>query len=312
MRKALPLAMLLAALIGAMPAAAVEIGVVLAGTRMAFWQTMHDGIRRAASDHRVEVVIRSPVDGAALGSQPDIQLRMIEYLLNRKVAGIVLAPEPLQNAPSPIALPVPVVLVDRSSADYEALSTVATDNVGAGQAAARSLANVLAGGAKIAVLRLAPEIRSTTDREEGFISAARDAGWDVVVESYVGFDARDALEKTAEALRGYAGRLDAVFAPNETTGYGALRIVAGMPAGKRPRLVVFDWRREYSEALTSGILDAAVVQDPHRMGYLAVETLLKAVDGHAPPRQRAVAAMVVTRENLGDAAVQAVLSHYGE
>lgn len=312
-RRAAVLLALLVALAGAPPpASATEIGVVLAGTRLAFWRTMVEGIKRAAEELQVDLVIRSPVDGAAISAQPNIQLRMIDYLQRRQVAGIVLAPEPLQGVAAPVPLEVPLVLVDRRSADYAALSIVATDNLAAGRAAAGSLAPVLSEGAKVAILRLAPTITSTTDREEGILSVARERGWEVAVDSYVGFESRESLVRTVAALQGYPGRLDAVFAPNETTAYGALRVVAALPPEERPHLVVFDWREELAAALESGLLHAAIVQDPYRMGYQAVAILVAAIAGRPPPPEVAVEVVVVTRDSLQEAAVQALLSRYRE
>jgi ribose transport system substrate-binding protein len=136
MRKGLVLVALCIALAGTVPAAsAAEIGVILAETRQVFWRTMTAGIIAAAADLKVGVVIHSPVDGAAIEGQSNIQLRFIEYLMQQGVAGIVLAPEPLTDVKTPVSIAVPIDLVDRSSTDYEAISSVATDNFAAGRAA---------------------------------------------------------------------------------------------------------------------------------------------------------------------------------
>ncbi len=154
MRRVLALVSLFVALAGAPPAAlAAKVGVVLAGRVLVFWQTMIKGIERAAEDLHVDLVMRGPVDGP-LGVQRNIQLRLISDMVQSGVAGIVLAPEPLEGVATPVSIAVPTVLIDRSSRDYNAISTVATDNFAAGRTAALSLAPVLSRGAKIAVLRL--------------------------------------------------------------------------------------------------------------------------------------------------------------
>ena len=313
MRKATVSIVLFAALAAALPTAtATEVGVILAGTVQVFWLAMSKGIKRAGQDLHVDLVMRSPADGAALGAQDNVQLRMIDYMVQRGVAGIVLAPEPLTGVATPVSVAMPMVLVDRGSADYNAIATVATDNLGAGRKAALSLVPVLHKGAKVAVLRLAANISSTTERENGFLSVAREQGWEVVVDTYVGYRFRESEELIAKALTAHQGRLDAVFAPNETTAYGALRVVEAMPAGARPRLVAFDWRPEFLPALKRGVLHAAVLQDPYRMGYLAVETLVAAKQGRTPPPRVFVDVATVTQANLNDAAIQAVLASYGE
>jgi ribose transport system substrate-binding protein len=313
MRKALVLVTLFATLAGAAPvASATKVGVILAGSTQVFWQTMTKGIRRAAVDLRVDLVIRNPSDGASLGTERNVQLRMIDYMLQNGVAGVVLAPEPLEEVATPVSIAVPTVLVDRSSTDYNAISTVATDNFAAGRTAALSLVPILHKGARIAVLRLAPNISSTTERENGFLAVAGEMGWDVVVDTYVGYRFHETQEQVLKALNGYAGHLDAVFAPNETTAYGAVRVIEAMPAGKRPRLVVFDWRPEILDALKRGVVYADVVQDPYRIGYLAVESLVAQLQGHRPQPKVFVDVVTVTQANMNDRAIRAVLAHYDQ
>jgi ribose transport system substrate-binding protein len=311
MRRAFALVVLFAALAGAMSAAsAISLGVVLAGSSLVFWQAMTKGIQQAAEDEHVELVMRNPSDGVSLRTQPNLQLRMIDYMVQSRVAGILLVPEPLEDIATPVSIEIPTVLIDRSSTDYNAISTVSTDNFAAGKKAALSLAPVLHRGAKVAVLRLAPNINSTTEREVGFLRVAREMGWDVVVDTYVGYQPRDAEELVAKALNAYVGHLDAVFAPAEPIAFGALRVVEAKTVGDRPRLVVFDWRPEFMDGLNRGIVYADVVQDPYRMGYLAVETLVAALQGHPPRSKVFVDVVTVTQNNLNDPAIRAVLANY--
>jgi ribose transport system substrate-binding protein len=309
MRRVLRLVVLFAVLAGMLPTAyAAKIGVVLAGSSLVFFQAMIKGIERAADDQHVQLLMRNPSDGTSLDTS-NLQLRIIDYLVQQGVAGIVLVPEPLQGK-TPVSIPVPLVLVDRDTTDYNGISTVYTDNFGAGKKAALSLVPVLRKGARVAVLRLAPNISSTTERENGFLSVAREEGWDVVVDTYVGYRPRDAEELIAKALSADAGHLDAVFAPAEPIAYGALRVVEARAVGDRPHLVVFDWRPEFMDGLKHGVIYADIVQDPYRMGYRAVEALVGALQGHPPRPKVFVDVVTVTPNNLNDPAIRAVLANY--
>jgi ribose transport system substrate-binding protein len=225
------------------------------------------------------------------------------------VSGVVLAPEPLQK-PATVSISVPVILVDRDSVDYKGISTVYTDNFGAGRKAALSLVPVLQKGAKVAVLRLAANVSSTTARESGFVSVAREQGWDVVIDTYVGYRPRDAEALITRALNGYMGHLDAVFAPAEPIAYGALRLIDARAPANRPHLVVFDWRPEFMDGLRRGVVSADILQDPYRMGYLALEALVGALQGHPPRLKVFIDVVTVTPENMNDTAIRAVLANY--
>lgn len=303
--------MLLWSLAGMVPTAhATTIGVVLPGSSLVFYQTLLKGIQRSADDHHVNLLIRSPSDGESLDIS-NIQLRIIDYMVTQGVSGVLLAPEPLVGD-TRVSIPVPVILVDRYSADYDGLSTVYTDNFGAGRKAALSLVPVLKKGAKVAMLRLAPNVSSTAARESGFLSVARKEGWDVVIDTYVGYRPRDAEVSIAEAMKSYPGRLDAVFAPAEPIAYGALRVIETAAIGQRPRLVLFDWRPEFLEGLKRGIVYAAIVQDPYRMGYLALASMVEALKGHPPPRTLFVGVVTVTPQNMNDPAILSLLAKYAK
>jgi ribose transport system substrate-binding protein len=309
MRKILLFLFLLSALTGTESIAKeTTIGVVLPGSSLVFYQAMIKGIEQAAHDQHVQLLIRNPSDGTSLDTS-NLQLHIIDYLVQQGVAGVVLAPEPLVDN-TPVSISVPVILVDRDSADYNGISTVYTDNFGAGRKAALSLVPVLHKGAKVAVLRLAPNISSTTARENGFISVAREEGWNVVIDTYVGYLPREAESLTAKALNAYPGHLDAVFAPAEPIAYGALRVIDARPVGDRPRLVVFDWRPEFMDGLRRGIVYVDILQDPYRMGYLALEALVEALRGHPPRPKVFVNVVTVTPDNMNDPEIRAVLANY--
>lgn len=282
---------------------AERIGAILPGHVLGFWCSLRKGMEQAARDLNLQLIVRGSADGAALDRQVNVQLSLMDYMIAQGVSGIVLAPEPLAAGTSPVSVKVPLVLVDREGPAFKSLSIVATDNFAAGRKAALSLAGVLPTGANVAVLRLAADIPSTTQREEGFISVAREKGWNLVINAYVGYELREAQERAATLLRGREGALDAVFAPNETVAFGAVRVVGAMPLSRRPRLVVFDWRPEFRQALADGALHAVVLQDVHRMGYRSVTTAAAAARGETVDSKQDVDIAIVTRSNMDDPAI---------
>jgi ribose transport system substrate-binding protein len=293
-----------------MGASAEQIGAVLTGYVHGFWRGVTKGMVQAADDFDVDPLVRSPADGKALDEQKNIQLRLMDYLAMQGVSAIVLAPEPLDGVPVPVTIPHPLVLVDRDTGEYRAAAAVTTDNFAAGRTAALSLAPVLRKGAKVAILRLAANIPSTSAREAGFAAVAREKGWDVVIDTHVGYKFREAEELTAKALGGYGGRLDAVFVPNETVAYGAVRVVKAMPPSSRPRLVAFDWRKEFREALDNGTLYATVLQDNFRMGYQSVATAVATLRGTPVETRQFVDVAVATKANANDPLIRRMKENY--
>ncbi|WP_354683880.1 substrate-binding domain-containing protein [Cupriavidus necator] len=307
--------MLVACLIGllaAMPltaACATEIGVILAGNRSQFWQVLADGIRKAASELGVKITIRGPNEDDPKAIQENLQVRMIESMLERKVDGLILAPMPVAAPGTPPRIPVPLLLLDRESNDYTA-PLVATDNFAAGRSAAQTLRGKLRRGARIGVFRVAPDLQATTARENGFVAAAKELGFEVVMQTHLGYDIRGMQTAAASALASQTRKLDAVFTPHDLSTFGVLRAISGLPKDRRPLHVGFDYWPSFEPSLRAGELHAIVVQQPFNMGYQALHELLRSMKAKDAPRSISVGTLVITAARLDDADVRAELARY--
>ena len=288
-------------------AQAQEIAAVLAGTRGLFWKTVEQGIKQASADHGVSVLLRSTVDDDPGTVEQKLQLKMVDYMLQGGAKSLILAPIPVPGITTPIEYPVPVVLIDRPSDQFKALSTVATDNHAAGRAAALSLARRLAPGARVGVFRLERSVVSTTARETGFIEAAKELGFEVVIDAYVGHGIREAQFAIEALLRDHQGRLDAVFAPTTEITLAILLARQDRPREQRPLLVGNGYSAGFEDNMRRGELFAIVLQDAFKMGYTAVEQLLRARAGEKIPEQVMIDVLVVTAETLDDPKVRAAL-----
>jgi ribose transport system substrate-binding protein len=291
---------------------AQDIGAVLAGTRGPFWKVMEKGIAQAATDLGVSVLIRSPVDDDPTSVEQNLQLKMVQFMLSAGTKALILAPMPVVGVPTPIEFPVPVIFVDRPSDSFKSLSTIATDNYAGGRAAAMSLQGRLPKGAKVGVLRLAPYVVSTSAREAGFIDTAKELGLNVVVDSYVGHDLREAQAIAAVILAPHQGALDAIFTPTDKIGISAMRVFQDWAPAKRPLLLSFDYRPSFEDDLRRGDLYLMVVQDAYQMGYQAVRRAVEVRSGQQIPAQIMVDFLVVSGANLNDPDIRLRLSHHND
>ncbi len=296
----------------AVPLQAQDIAAVLAGTRGLFWKTIEKGINQAGADLGVSIVIRSPVDDDPRTTELNLQFKMVRSVLDAGARSLILAPIPVHDLATPIVYDVPVILIDRPSTQFTALSTVATDNYASGRAAALSLRGRLPEGAKVGVFRLAPNVVSTTARESGFVDGAKTMGFEVVVDAYLGHGIREPEIAATAVLGTYQGRIDALFTPTDNVTLGVLRVLQGWPREKRPLLIGFDYKPGFELSLKDGNLYALVMQDPFRMGYTAVEQLVAFRAGRQIPKEVTIDAVVVTAANLDDANIRAALGRSRE
>jgi ribose transport system substrate-binding protein len=281
------------------------IAVIPKGTSHVFWQSIHAGAAKAASELNVEIVWRGPLRE----DDRDSQVSEVEGFVSRGVSGIVLAPLDESALAVPVANAVqrgiPVVIIDSGLKGEGYVSFVATDNRKGGRLAGEQLARLLGGKGKVVLLRYTEGSDSTNNREEGFLEAMKDNPGIQVLSSnqYGGADVEGAYKKSEALLSSYKqpdGRLalDGVFCPNESTSFAMLRVLQDNGWAGKVRFVGFDSSDNLAQGLRDGLVDALVLQDPVRMGYLGVKTMVDHLAGKPVEKRIDTGIHVVTRENM--------------
>jgi ribose transport system substrate-binding protein len=99
-----------------------------------------------------------------------------------------------------------------------------------------------------------------------------------------------------------------LFASAEPASIGAALALKGRDLTEKIALVAFDSSESMVEDLKSGAIDAMVVQDPQRMGFEAVKTLVQKLRGESPPKRLDLNAVVVAKKDLGEERVKRLLN----
>jgi ribose transport system substrate-binding protein len=292
-----------------------RIAVIPKGTTHEFWKSVHAGGVKAAQDGGVDIVWKGPLKEDDLKSQIDL----VQSFVAQGVSGIVLAPlsdTALRGAVKAAkGAKIPVVIFDSDLQGDDHASFVATDNEAAGKLAGDEMARVLASQAaprNVVVLRYQEGSASTSHREKGFLNAIK-AHPEITVVSdnqYAGATTESAFatsESLLAAQKAAAGGVSGVFAPNESTTFGMLLALRKAGLAGKVHLIGFDASAKLTEALGGGDIDALVVQDPFRIGELAVKTMAQVLRGEAVEKRIDTGATLVTKAKLGDPAIQALL-----
>ncbi len=74
------------------------------------------------------------------------------------------------------------------------------------------------------------------------------------------------------------------------------------------KFVGFDTPVPAVEALKKGKIDALIAQDPSRMGYLGVKTIVDHIRGKNVPAKIDIDVSIITRDNLNDPKIQKLLA----
>ena len=98
--------------------------------------------------------------------------------------------------------------------------------------------------------------------------------------------------------------MQGIFTPNESSTIGMLLALQDIGKAGRIKFVGFDASQTLIDAMRAGQLDGVAVQNPMRMGYLGLKTLVDHLQGKSVPRRVDTGVTMVTPTNLDSAAVK--------
>ncbi len=284
------------------------VGVVPKSTAHVFWVAVESGARAAAREFDLEVIWNGP----PAETEYDRQIQIVDSLITRRVNGLAVAAAERKALVGSIdramALGIPVVVFDSGVDSTNYTSFVATNNYEAGRMGARTLARLIGGRGKVAMILHAPGSYSTMERERGFEDVMRSEFPEVrIVARQFGMADRAKARAAAENILAAHPDLEGLFASTEPSSSGASLALKGRGRAGKVRFVAFDFAQNMIEDLKAGVIDAMVVQDPYRMGYEVVRILAEKLAGKPVPKQMDLHAQVVRRPDLERPEIQRLL-----
>ena len=281
------------------------IAVIPKGTTHEFWKSIHAGASKAAQEAGVEIIWKGPLKE----DDREAQISVVEDFITRGVSGIVLAPLDEVALRGPVAdavrVAIPVVIMDSGLKSEDYVSFVATDNYMGGKLGAQRLIELLGGKGKVIMLRYMEGSASTAAREQGFLDGMSEAaGITVVSSNQYGGATTETSYRASENLLSPFKRpdgslaIDGIFTPNESTAFGMLRALQDGGIAGKVRFVGFDSSIKLVEGLRKREIDGLVLQNPVRMGYLAVKTMVQHLRGERVEKRIDTGVAMITPENM--------------
>jgi ribose transport system substrate-binding protein len=286
----------------------LRIAVIPKGITHIFWESIRRGAEKAGAEAGAKIFWNGP----EREGNREMQIQIIEDFITQKVSGFVLAPIDnkaiVPSVEKIYAKNIPCVIIDSGIDTDKYISFIATDNYKGGVIAARRMGRILDGKGKIVVVKYAPGSASTMKRENGFIDTIQKEFPEIeIVDSKYGMDTVETSLQAAEDLLTRNTELDGLFACNESTSVGALRALQSQGRAGKMKMIGFDAGGLLIEGVKTGVVDSLVVQNPYKMGYEGVKTLIAALDGKKVEKRVDTGVTLVTRENLETPEIQALL-----
>lgn len=288
----------------------LQIAVIPKGTTHEFWKSIHAGAVQAEQEFGVDVIWKGPQKEDDRAQQ----ITVVEDFISRGVDGIVLAPlddralmRPVQDA---VREGIPVVIIDSALQGSDYVSYVATDNYRGGVMAARRLGQLLGGKGRIFLIRYQEGSASTVQREAGFYDTVTKEFPGLVLlvqDQHAGATTETAYQLAENLISRFPG-VEGIFTPNESSTFGTLRALQESRLAGKVVFVGFDSSPKLVQGLRDGHIHGLVLQNPAKMGYLGVKTIVAHLRGEPVEKVIDTGVALATAENMDDPAIKSLLS----
>ena len=290
--------------------AAPKIGVLLKA-RTPFWSAAEKGAIEAGEKAGAEVVVKAPLSESDIS----VQIQLLNALAAQGCEAIVIAPINKEALAVPIASlgvkGVKIVVIDTPLSGKAAPVFVGTDQEAAGKAAGALLARLVAEGEEVSFLKHAQTGGATTQREIGALAAFRavHANNAIHADIYAGVEAGKEIEKARLLLTQYP-KTKAILASSTPATMAMIQALQEKNLAGSIRLVGFGFNLnpEVAAALETGALSGWIAQQPKEMAFRGVTAALSLLKGETVPAVVHTDFVVITKESLTEADVQALLA----
>lgn len=284
------------------------IAVIPKGVSHFFWLSVKKGADAAGQELNVEIAWKGP----AVETDYTGQINIVEDAINKRVDGIVLAPSHGKSLVPVVEKAkregIPVTIFDSGIETDSYISYVSTDNRHGGEVAAERMGEKLGGKGKVAIIGVKKGSVSTDEREEGFKEtiSKKFPGIEIVQHLYGEADMAKSLNIATDILTRNSD-LNGLFASNESSAVGAVRAVKQQGKAGKIVIVGFDSSPNLLEGIEDGTLDSLVLQDPFKMGYEGVKTIVMQMKKETPPRRIDTGVKLLTKENMNTPEMQKLI-----
>jgi len=290
---------------------AKSIAVIPKGTTHVFWKSVEAGARQAGQEFGVNILWKGPLKENDRAQQ----ISIVEQFTSEGVNGIVIAPlddvalkRPVQSA---MEKNIPVVIMDsalKGEAGKDFVGYVGTNNYHGGELGGEELVRLLGGKGKVFLMRYMEGSASTMEREAGFLSVLKkNPDIQLIADNRYGGATASEAQASALNMLDQIREADGIFCSNESLTFGTLLALRQSNLIGKAKFVGFDSSGPLVDALKKGELQALVAQNPRKMGYEAVKTMVAKLKGEQVPASFDSGVKLITPENLPSQEIQDLL-----
>ncbi|MDF2613156.1 MAG: sugar transporter, periplasmic ligand binding protein [Clostridia bacterium] len=283
----------------------IYIPIIAKGLQAKFWDKVLQGAKEAADDHHITITFEGPVGEGNV----DEQIIFLKNALEKHPGAIILSAVDAKAITPYLEeareAGIPIIGFDSGVDSPIVRTTVATDNYGAGVLAAEKMAELLNKSGKVGIIVQDATSRVATDRRDGFVDTIeqRYPAMDVAAVGYGAGSVPLSAEVAKKIFREHPD-IQGIFGANEGSAQGVVDAVRALDKEGEVTIIGFDSGKILLDAMREGFVAGAVTQKPADMGYLAVETAIRAFRGESLPAFIDTGFVWYDRSNLDSPEIQ--------
>ncbi len=289
---------------------APKIGVLLKAKGSGFWLDVEKGAMEAGQRLGADVTVKGPLEETDIS----VQIRLLNAMAASGVQAIVIAPINKEALAVPIASiavrGVKIVVIDTALSGKSAPVFVGTDQEAAGKAAGELLAKLVGDNDEVDLFKHSQASGATVDRDRGAIASFHAAHPNAVIHGEIFASAQPGEEKAkAEEVLLQHPNIKAVLATGTPGTLAMLNVLQEKKLTGKIKLVGFGFNLtpDVAAAIDSGAMSGWIAQLPMEVGEKGVEAAVSLLKGETVPAVVHTDFVVITKDNLKDPKVQALL-----
>ena len=276
-----------------------------------FWSSIAQGGQMAAQESGAVLTVTGPEKE----QDTELQNEMILEAVAEKPDAIVLAPgsseETLPYARQIEEAGITLILLDSTMEEEAGTAVVATDNYELGYKMGSYMKQFADEDTVIGIVGHVKGSSTALGREEGFRAGLGEAEKQVAEIVFCDSDTDKAYELTCGLLEKYPD-MNMIVGLNEYSAVGAARAVKDLDLSGSICMAGIDSSEEQIQRLEEGVFEALAIQKPFNMGYLGVETAVRAARGEKVEAYVDSGSELITKENMYTEENQKLLFPVGE
>ncbi|WP_026295061.1 sugar ABC transporter substrate-binding protein [Sediminispirochaeta bajacaliforniensis] len=250
----------------------------------AFTMELSDAVKSKAKELGVDLTV---FDG---GQDVSKQISQVESAINQGYAGILIEPASVDGikpaAEAAKKAGIPLITVNQRITDQELASAyVGANPVEGGELEMRTAAEAIGGKGKVAFLLGPLGSDAQIGRTQGYYNVLKEyPGIEVAYEQSANWRTDEALKLVENWLQ-TGVELKAIVANNDGMALGALKAVEDAKMLDKIKIYGLDATPDALAAVKEGRLSATISQSTTEQGMVAMETIVKIVNGEKVPAE---------------------------